>query len=420
MIQEQAARADTLILCAEPGGGECSGASSGGDDDCAVDIDGNGNDSGSGGSSTAGGGQRRKLLGVVVCQFRLDGTAMLSGLRVCPAARGRGVGAALMRAAAAAAAPRAPAGLVGTTAPALEASVRIFRGLGWPLTATVEAWPPYHYLEDYQKAIGWPDVRARRELHGSVVDLVPGAPAALERARSVGAGAGAAWRRCRSQRELAAAVAGVRRRQAAWWRARRDEQYGAGSDESSSGGSSGSDDGDSVPASMAWVPWVYDVIGASSGEALELLEQYGGSGGDDEDGDADGGGFERQPFGFWLLSLPPDAGGDDGSAAAAANAAASDAAAAAVDAVLLVAPSEKFRRAAAGVLSARPAAVAPCLARAAAAAPHFVAFVDRGLAYFGSPNEGDLDLGARPQIYSETAAPESNYYVFASGAAPRP
>jgi hypothetical protein len=346
--------------------------------------------------------------------------------------------------------------LLSTTGPSQAASVRIFQRLGWRLDGCVEAWPPYPALYAFEAEIGWPGVQADREVHGSLLDRLPGAAGAVA---AGGAGRAREWVRCRDAAQLATAVADVRLRQRAWWRARRRERRQAGAAEEAAVAAAdaaaaaaaaaaaeeeeeeeeeeGMEEGGE--AAKDWLPWVYDVMGTRSSEAAELLAS--GHGAD----------------GVWLLPAAGCAGGGAGDAGSVASSGSSsssrssssssraygeggadEAAAggggsssccsqhsipdgssqdggregATWDAVLVISPSKMFRRLAAGALVAGPGNVAACIARAAERGPHFVAFIDQGARYWGPPCEGG-DRGAWPELYHlEGSAPSSSYYVF--------
>jgi hypothetical protein len=276
-------------------------------------------------------------------------------------------------------------------------------------------------------------VQADRGLHGSVVDRIPGAAALLAAAARPG------WVRCRDAGALAAAVAGVRASQRTWWRARRgtgkqqrqqeDEEADAGDEEAVEEDGGGGDAKD-------WVPWVYDVMGTRSAEAAELLASAragegvwllpsaGGGGGDSDESssgssEADGGAGSGSETGGDAAADARSGSVSSGSSVSSSSGGGGGGSGGAWDAVLVVAHSKEFRRLAAGALAASPAAAAACLAAAAARGPHFVAFVDQGARYWGTPTEGG-DAGAWPEVYRlEGAAPTSSYYVFSKALAPR-
>jgi len=273
VIEESAAR-DDVILCAEAAAGGTSDSSGSAADD-----------------------QAPRLHGVVCAQRRGDGSAFVSGLRVCPDARQQGIGRLLMvrlllhvslsgqlgwglflrdvetELAAAAAQPSANllpthplihqvntnpnttqqqeaidthlsadpsvTALVSTTIPQQAATIRIFDRQGWSMQGVVECWPPYSVLHEYEERVGWPAVQASLELHGPMLDLVPRAGDVLSKAAVGG------WQRCRSVDQLAAAVQSVRRRQRVWWRDHRRLQQGGSLIKD---GSSSSEDSDIAAA----------------------------------------------------------------------------------------------------------------------------------------------------------------------------
>jgi hypothetical protein len=259
--------------------------------------------------------------------------------------------------------------------------------------ANVELWPQYSVLHDYEARIGWPAVQASAEEHGAMVDLIPGAAEALARA----ALPEGAWERCRDAERLAAAVEGVRRRQRAWWsghRRRRGQQQQERDEDAEAAAAAGE-----LDQFKDWLPWTYDVIGVGGVEAAEMLED--------------------ESCGFWLLKAGAvDGVGDDDGGSGSNNSSGSagteqkQQADDEFEAVVVLSHSKLFRRQCAGILAASPAHIAPCIARAAAAGPHFICFIDQGAHYWGPVEEG-ADRGAWPPLYRDVHAPSSSYYVYA-------
>lgn len=162
----------------------------------------------------------RTVDGIVCCEDRGDGIWYLFGLRVREGMRGLGLGTLLMQAARAAAA-HSPV-IVSTTIPENTGSLKVFARLHLRHWASVDIWPPWKVMQQYEAGLGWPAVQAEPD-SPHMLDALPTVRRALEEhqqrfsSASAGAGASAAaaaasaqWEQCRSSAQLAAAVASIR------------------------------------------------------------------------------------------------------------------------------------------------------------------------------------------------------------------
>lgn len=310
--------------------------------------------------------------------------------------------------------------ITSATVPANAAAIRLFAGLGFTCTHTVDVWPSFAALTAYERAVGFqPGVTPMRWNAPHMLDHIPGAHDQLASTDSAACSADDwCWSECKSQAELEAAVASIRRRQ---------RQLNAGLR--------------AVPepeAPQSWLPWAYEMQPTDSAWCKEQLQAgavwllrrrnsshaAGGINSNNSlssssSGGSSIGGSNR------LIKAQGKHGGGGGTGDDDASSRLTDDEdeplvweggshhhALQCEAVVVLADSAEFRRRAASVLVADSSATGELLRTAlqfaASREPHFVAFCDRGSCH-GSVSDPAESL---PELLTATG-PASCFLVYA-------